>query len=95
MEKLDLKGAVDSHVSAYQVAQGRPYPYMIFKNMEIANVMDVARVAKAGDSARDIEEGRNAGCGLVIGVLSGADTAEQLLAAGADVIVDNVTQLGA
>jgi phosphoglycolate phosphatase-like HAD superfamily hydrolase len=95
MNKLGLTGAVDSHVSAYQVAQGRPYPYMIFKNMEIANVMNVTRVAKAGDSARDIEEGRNAGCGLVIGVLSGADTAEQLLAAGADVVINNVTELGA
>jgi len=95
MEKLNLKGAVDSHVSAYQVAEGRPYPYMIYRNMEIAGTMDVARVAKAGDSARDMEEGKNAGCGLVIGVLSGADTAEQLLAAGADVVVNNVTELGA
>ena len=38
--------------------------------------------------------GKNAGCGLVVGVLSGADTAEQLIAVGADVVVDNVTVLG-
>jgi len=43
--------------------------------------MDVSRVAKVGDSTRDIEEGKNAGCGLVIGVLSGADTEAQLMAA--------------
>ena len=37
--------------------------------------------------------GRNAGCGLVVGVLSGADTAEQFLAAGADVVVPCVVDL--
>ena len=39
MDKLALKGAVDSFVSAYEVAEGRPYPYMIFKNMEMARVV--------------------------------------------------------
>ena len=95
MEKLGLDAATDAAVSAYQVAQGRPYPYMIFRAMEKCNVMDVGRVAKAGDSVRDVEEGRNAGCGLVVGVLSGADGAEALLAAGADVVVPRITDLPA
>lgn len=42
---------------------------------------------------RDVEEGKNAGCGLVIGVLSGADNAADLLAAGADVIVPRITDI--
>jgi len=46
-----------------------------------------------GDSVRDIEEGKNAGCGLVVGVLSGADSAEDLLAAGADLIAERLTDL--
>ena len=36
---------------------------------------------------------KNAGCGLVVGVLSGADSAADLLAAGADIIADCVTDL--
>lgn len=93
MTKLELHGLVDASVSSYEVLAGRPYPYMIFDLMTKLQVMDVRRVAKAGDSVRDMEEGCNAGCGLVIGVLSGADTAEQLLAAGADVIVPNITHV--
>lgn len=57
--------------------------------------MDVRRVAKVGDSARDMEEGRNAGCGLVIGVLSGADDEDTLFAAGADVVCNVVTEITA
>ena len=85
--------AVDALVSAYDVAEGRPYPYMIFRAMEACGVRDVRRVAKVGDSARDMEEGRNAGCGLVVGVLSGADPAATLFAGGADVVVPIITDL--
>ncbi len=87
MEKLGLDKVVDSHVSSYDVAAGRPYPFMIHAAMADTEVMEMSRVAKAGDSARDVEMGRNAGCGLVIGVLSGADSAEDLFAGGADVVV--------
>ena len=49
------------------------------------------QVAKAGDTVADIGEGRNAGCGLNIGVLSGADSAEQLK--GADIVVPDITHV--
>lgn len=93
MKKMKFDKVVDGKVSAYEVKQGRPYPYMIFKLMEDLNIMSVKRVAKAGDSARDMEEGRNAGCGLVIGVLSGADDEATLIAAGADVVVRRITDI--
>jgi len=93
IKKLRFESVVDAYISSYQVSQGRPYPYMIFNLMEKCNVLDVRRVAKAGDSARDIEEGRNAGCGLVIGVLSGADSAEELMEAGADIVIPMITDL--
>lgn len=95
IEALGFEKMVDGYISAYQVTEGRPYPYMIHQLMERLNVMDCSRVAKCGDSVRDIEEGRNAGCGLVIGVLSGADNAEQLLKAGADVVCDTICDLPA
>jgi len=93
LEKLKLKDVVDGYISSYQVAAGRPYPYMIYNLMEQCDIMDVSRVAKAGDSVRDIEEGRNAGCGLVIGVLSGADSEDKLMDAGADIVVPVITDL--
>lgn len=40
---------------------GRPYPYMIFHNMQVMQLMDVRRVAKVGDTVSDIKEGKNAG----------------------------------
>lgn len=93
VKKMGFDKVVDSYISSYDVAQGRPYPYMIHTLMQQLNIMDVRRVAKVGDSVRDIEMGRNSGCGLVVGVTSGADSAEALFAAGADIVCDNVTDL--
>merc|ERR1712007_84319 len=64
-----------------KVVDGRPYPYMVHRLMERLNIESVKRVCKVGDSVRDIEEGRNAGCGLVVGVLSGADDFQSLMEA--------------
>ncbi|MDO6813179.1 phosphonatase-like hydrolase [Tenacibaculum soleae] len=76
--KWDEKVHFDALVTATDVKKGRPHPDMIFKAMELLNVTDVSKVLKAGDSAIDIEEGKNAGCGITVGVLSGAQTKEQL-----------------
>ena len=48
---------------------------------------------QAGDSMRDIGEGLNAGCGQTIGVLSGADSRDDLLRAGAHAIADVITNM--
>lgn len=93
IDRLGFEKAIDAYISSYDVPQGRPWPYMIHRLMERLGIQDVRRVCKVGDSLRDIEEGRNAGCGLVIGVLSGADGAEALMAAGADVVADCITDL--
>jgi len=93
IDALELRDVVDAHISAYTASKGRPYPYMIHRLMEELEICDTRRVCKIGDSVRDIEEGRNAGCGLVVGVLSGADTAEDMLAAGADIIAESVVDL--
>lgn len=93
VKKLGFDNLVDGYISAYEVKEGRPYPYMIHQLMERLGIENVRRVAKVGDSVRDIEEGHNAGCGLVIGVTSGADSAEALFAAGADIVASNITDL--
>ena len=93
VEALNFEPLVDGYISSYQVAEGRPYPYMIHALMERLGVADVRRVCKVGDSVRDVQMGRNAGCGLVVGVLSGADSADALLEAGADVIAGSIVDL--
>jgi len=93
VKRLGFEKVVDSWISSYDVSAGRPYPYMIHQLMERLNIENVKRVAKVGDSVRDIECGRNAGCGLVVGVLSGADSATELMAAGADIVCQVVTDL--
>ena len=51
-------------------ACGRPYPYMIFRNMEALRLPAPWQVIKVGDTVADIHEGINAGVwsvGVVIG----------------------------
>lgn len=50
---------------------GRPYPYMLFKNLEILGVPSVKQVLKVGDTVSDIHEGLNAGV-ISVGVLVGS-----------------------
>ncbi|WP_408648485.1 phosphonatase-like hydrolase [Tenacibaculum pacificus] len=80
LDKLqwDEKIHYDALITASDVVNGRPHPDMIFQAMELFGITDASKVLKAGDSAIDIEEGKNAGCGITVGVLSGAQTKEQL-----------------
>ena len=79
MERLDWPGRlIDLAVFSSDVSRGRPAPYMIFRAMERLGVTDVRAVMKVGDSPADMDEGSNAGCGEVVGVLSGAHTATTL-----------------
>ncbi len=50
---------------------GRPAPFMIYYAMMQLDVQNVHEVIKIGDTPADILEGYNAGCGGVVGVLSG------------------------
>lgn len=50
--------------------KGRPYPYMIFRNLEALGVKKVRNVLKVGDTVSDIKEGKNAGVwsvGIAVG----------------------------
>ncbi|NNE76548.1 MAG: HAD hydrolase-like protein, partial [Pricia sp.] len=54
---------------------------------------DSERVLKAGDSIIDIEEGKNADCGITVGVTTGAHTEEQLLSAGPTYVLHSLSEL--
>ncbi|RMG76030.1 MAG: phosphonatase-like hydrolase [Bacteroidetes bacterium] len=83
----------DLLVTASDVSRNRPHPDMIFLAMDRLGIRDAGTVAKVGDSAIDIEEGKNAGCGRSFGVTTGAQTAAQLATAQPDAILDQLPEL--
>ncbi|RUT72476.1 phosphonatase-like hydrolase [Flavobacterium cupreum] len=95
LEKLDWKKNThyDALITADDVVRGRPFPDMIYKAMQLFAITDASKVVKAGDSAIDIEEGKNAKCGITIGVLSGAQTRSQLEEAKPDYILESLASL--
>lgn len=95
LEKLNWKKNehYDALITADDVERGRPFPDMIAKAMQLFGIEDASKVLKAGDSAIDIEEGKNAKCGITIGVLSGAQTRQQLEIAKPDYILNSLASL--
>lgn len=72
------KGLIDDLIGSDEVERGRPYPFMIEELMQRAGIRDSAEVAKIGDTAVDIEEGKNAGCQYVVAVTGGAGKEAEL-----------------
>jgi phosphonoacetaldehyde hydrolase len=52
---------VDSLVHSSDCKEGRPSPFMIFRNMENLGIYDVEEIIKVGDTVADMKEGLNAG----------------------------------
>lgn len=50
---------------------GRPYPFMIFRNLQLLKVSSVNKVIKVGDTVSDIKEGKHAGV-YTVGVIEGS-----------------------
>ena len=86
---------IDAVISSDEVPEGRPHSFMINRIMQQLKIGDAFTVAKVGDTKVDIEEGRNAGCGLVVAVTTGAYTREQLQEYNPDYIIDSLQQLPA
>ncbi len=84
---------IDADVASDEVPRGRPHPDMIRLLMAKLGIADPRKVAKVGDTWADLEEGANAGCGLVVGVTSGAFTREQLQMRPHSHIVSSVTEV--
>ena len=90
IQRMGFNGHIDGSLVSEEVGHGRPYPYMIHGLMRQLGIVKVQAVAKFGDTALDMEEGRNAGCAVVVGVLTGADKADTLLKHGASAVVPSV-----
>ena len=51
--------------------KGRPYPYMVFRNLEALGIASVVDAVKVGDTVSDVREGKAAGL-YTIGVIEGS-----------------------
>lgn len=83
-------GLIDTVISSDEVEQARPAPLMIRELMKRCGITDPAQVAKIGDTEVDILEGRNAGCGLVVGITTGACSRPALEALAPDFVIDDL-----
>lgn len=87
------KGLVDHVIASDEVTAGRPHPYMIKKLMHLSGVSDAAHVMKVGDTVVDIQEGRNAGCGMVVSVTTGAECSDVLKLHHPDCMISSLEEL--
>jgi phosphonatase-like hydrolase len=95
LEKLrwETGNQIDGIITASDVMHNRPEPDMILLAMERFGIEDAGEVAKIGDSIIDIEEGKNAGCSLSIGITTGAHNYQQLASANPDHIINHLSEL--
>ncbi len=84
---------IDALVTASDVPRNRPNPDMILFAMKQFGIRDAASVIKVGDSGIDIEEGKNAGCTITVGITTGAHTRQQLAAVHPSFIIDDLLDL--
>ena len=89
------RGLIDDYIASDEVEEGRPQPFMIQTLMKRAGIDDSKEVIKIGDTEVDVNEGRNAGCSLVVAVTTGAFTKQQLEEYHPDHIIDDLSQLPA
>ena len=81
------------HVDPDDAGRGVPYPDMILTALLGLDLDDVRSVLVVGDTAEDMTAGRRAGAGLVVGVRTGRDADDVLLAAGADRVVPGLADV--
>jgi phosphonoacetaldehyde hydrolase len=81
---------------------GRPYPYMLWRNLEKLGILSIHNAIKIGDTEADMQEGKNAGC-LCVGVLKGSSmlalngdkerARQKYMEAGADFVLEDISAL--
>ena len=84
---------IQASVTSDEVANGRPAPDMIRRVMELTGVDNPRHVIKIGDTPVDLEEGRNAGCGLTLVVTNGSHTVKQLQECPNDGLLGSLQEL--
>jgi phosphoglycolate phosphatase len=92
---LGWQDIADLTLTPAEAGRGRPFPDLVLTALLRLGGTDVRAVAVAGDTPSDIRTGLRAGAGVVAGVLTGAGTKDELLAAGATHVLASVAELAA
>lgn len=93
IDALGWADRIDLALSPVDAGRGRPAPDLVLTALLRTETSGVEAVAVIGDTTSDVLSGVRAGAGFVAGVLTGAHDRTQLEDAGADVALENVTQL--
>lgn len=93
VENLGLENILNGYIGSDEVQMGRPKPDMIQLAMKKEGVEYSHYVMKVGDTISDLYEGFSAGCAWNIGVLTGANTYEELRTAPHSQIMENLEPL--
>lgn len=93
IDGLGWHDLIDFALSPLDAGRGRPAPDLVLTALLRAGASAVSAVAVVGDTSSDVQSGRRAGAGFVAGVLSGAHEAAALTGAGADVVLNDITEL--
>jgi phosphonatase-like hydrolase len=89
----DGNGWIDKVICSDEVPHGRPHSDMIELLIAELGIGSSSSVVKVGDTEVDVEEGRNASCGKVVSVTTGAYSREQLEPYHPDFIIDDLREL--
>jgi phosphonatase-like hydrolase len=92
LSRMPWDGLIDDSITSDEVANGRPAPDMVLA-LAARQGVRVERVIKGGDTPSDLGEGRSAGVGLNVGVLSGGHTRAQLESHPHDLILGSIAEL--
>ncbi|MCJ0980839.1 phosphonatase-like hydrolase [Rhodococcus sp. ARC_M12] len=93
IDALGWRDLPDAFLAPGSAGRGRPHPDLVLSAALLAEVTDISSVAVVGDTSSDILSGRRAGASLLVGVLSGAHSEDQLREAGATHVLDSVADL--
>ena len=93
LDRLGWRSLVDLALSPADAGRGRPWPDLPLTALLRLDGESVQDLVVAGDTPSDVLSGRRAGARLVVGVTTGTGTADELLAAGADEVLDNIAEL--
>jgi len=84
---------IDVAMSPEDAGRGRPHPDMVLVAAERLEISSMESVAVVGDTVNDLLAGTSAGAGIVVGVLSGAHTRDQLMQEPHTHLIDTIAGL--
>jgi phosphoglycolate phosphatase len=95
IDSVGWRPLIDLALSPADAGRGRPWPDLPLTALLRLGGGSVAELLVAGDTASDVSSGLRAGAGLVVGVLTGAASRQELADAGAPHILEAITGLTA